>query len=103
MPSNREDHSPRPALAQAGSPDWELPLQGARETLAEGAAHACVLLVLGKQKGWRRDSSPVTSWRPGPGKELVPSPSAQAWDSASEPQPLVPCWGQLGKVHLCWG
>lgn len=40
---------------------------------AEGAAHSCGLPVLGEQKGWHKDPSPVTSWHPGPGKELVVS------------------------------
>ena len=53
------------------SPGWELYFQGLWGPLAEGVAHSCGLLVLGKQKGWHKNPSPVTSWRPGPGKELV--------------------------------
>lgn len=56
---------------------------------------------LEKQKGWHEDLSPVTSWHPGPGKELAQSPSALARDMP-ESQLLVPSWAQFGKVLECW-
>lgn len=38
----------------------------------------------------------MTSWRPGPGKDLVQSPSALARDVPAS-QLSVPYWGQSGK------
>lgn len=86
--------TPGPAWARFGSGpchqagSWAC--RGLQGPLAEGAAHSCGLPVLGKQKGWHKDPSPMTSWRPGPGKEWVESPSALA-GRASQSQPLVPC------------
>lgn len=64
---------PRAHLARTMSPGWELHFGG-----ASGAVHFCGLLILWKQKGWYKDPCPVTSWRPGPGKNWL-SPSALAW------------------------
>ena len=54
-----------------------------------------------KQKGWHGDPSPVTSWRPGPDKELGQSPSALAWDMPLSPPP--PAGDSLGKYRRVGG
>lgn len=83
---------PRPGLSSG----WELHFGGLWGPLAEGAVHSCGLPVLGKQKGWHKDSSPVTSWRPGPGKELFVS-ICPGLDMLLSPGPWSPAGDSLGK------